>query len=150
MDVKDLVKLMSNQNYGDSSLQAIHDILGQGPYTGEFSGMEGAGPASPSHNVHEVIDAEISKNSLMDYLMQAISQGSQKVLQFDPRTRHMPDILNALNSPTGWKYSDHVPDMMKKRAREGAYGTIGQDFDASLRGLLDEIIGRDYDIENPR
>tara|TARA_Y100000593_G_C4276738_1_gene320498 strand:- start:464 stop:892 length:429 start_codon:yes stop_codon:yes gene_type:complete len=66
MDIKDLVKLMANQNYSDSSLQAIHDILGQGPYTGEFSNMVGAGPASPSHNVHEAIDSEIARNQRMD------------------------------------------------------------------------------------
>ena len=137
MNVLDLVKSMSQPTTSASTtqnVQNIHDILGKGPYTGDLSGMHG-----PSNgNAHEAIDAEIQQNSLMNFLIEALTQ-------FTPLRgglQQASELYKAMDE--GFSYPDYVPDLMRKRHREGAYGTMGQDFDAFQRGIADELGYRKY------
>jgi hypothetical protein len=166
MNILDLVKSMSQPTTRGGTaqnVQNVHDILGQGPYTGDLSGMAGAGPSSPNQplvpmpgtygtksiqqalttptqpsNAHENIDAEIQQNSLMNFLIKALTQ-------FTPLRgglQQASELYKAMDE--GFSYPDYVPDLMRKRHREGAYGIMGQDFDAFQRGIADELGYRKY------
>jgi len=136
-NVTDLIKSMGQPTTSASTgrdVQNVHDILGQGPYTGGLSGMSG-----PSNgNAHDAIDSEIQQNSLMNFLIKALTQ-------FTPLRgglQQASELYKAMDE--GFSYADYVPDLMKKRHREGAYGIMGQDFDAFQRGIADELGYRKY------
>ena len=137
MNVLDLVKSMGQPTTSastDRDVQNVHDILGQGPYTGDLSGMH----VSSNGNAHEAIDAEIQQNSLMNFLIKALTQFTP--LRGGPQ--QVSELYKAMDE--GFSYPDYVPDLMRKRHREGAYGTMGQDFDAFQRGIADELGYRKY------
>ena len=89
-------------------------------------------------NAHEAIDAEIQQNSLMNFLIKALTQFTP--LRGGPQ--QVSELYKAMDE--GFSYPDYVPDLMRKRHREGAYGTMGQDFDAFQRGIADELGYRKY------
>ena len=147
MNVLDLVKSMSQPTTSASTtqnVQNIHDILGKGPYTGDLSGMHGPNREwtkfyeQSNGNAHEAIDAEIQQNSLMNFLIKALTQFTP--LRGGPQ--QVSELYKAMDE--GFSYPDYVPDLMRKRHREGAYGTMGQDFDAFQRGIADELGYRKY------
>ena len=151
MNVLDLVKSMSQPTTSASTgrdVQNIHDILGQGPYTGGLSNMQGhvmgtplsqiigkegnVQPMQPS-NAHENIDAEIQQNGTNSLLNSII-----EMLSF-PMPSNMSTKLDTLLFENIYG-EDARNERLEKYERHGKALSQPTPISKGIEGLLDYII----------